>query len=167
MKVLVTYLSQTGNTERLAQAIHHAIANVSDKTLLPLADTAGAGNVDLVFVGFPVISHSVPPKVAKFIQALPEGSKVALFATHGSFRGGELAVTAFFNALGLSAGKTVLGTYGCQGEVSERVIEGMAGKPEHAGWLIEARGAMGHPDSADLADARGFARLMLAKARSV
>ena len=60
MKVLVTFHSKTGNTEKLAQAIHHAVANTAEKDLLPIADVAGAGHYDLVFVGFPVISHSVP-----------------------------------------------------------------------------------------------------------
>ncbi len=165
MKVLVVYHSVSGNTEVLAQAIYHAVTNVTDKTILPLDEASGAGAYDLVFVGFPVMSHSVPPRAARFIQDLPEGAKLALFSTHGSFRGGELAVTAFFHALGLAKGKTVLGTYGCQGEVSDQVIDGLRGKPEHGGWLLEAKGAMGHPDDADRADAREFTRLMLAKAR--
>jgi len=167
MKVLVTYFSKTGNTEAVARAIHHGIVNVTDKDLIALDDLDGAGNYDLVFVGFPVMTHSVPPKAAKFIEGLPEGAKLALFATHGSFRGGELALTAFMHGVGLAKGKTVLGTYGCQGEVSEKVIEGMSGKPEHRGWLMEAKGAVGHPDDADRAEAMDFARLMVAKARVV
>lgn len=165
MKVLVTYHSRSGNTENLAQAIYHAVTNVTAKEILPLEEGTAAGGYDLVFVGFPVIAHSVPPQAAKFIEGLPEGTKIALFGTHGSFRGGELAVTAFYHGLGLAKGKTVLGTYGCQGEVPDKVIDGLRGKPEHNGWLLEAKGAVGHPDDADRAEAREFARLMLAKAR--
>ena len=165
MKVLVTYHSRSGNTENLAQAIYHAVTNVTDKSIEPLAEGLDVEGYDLVFVGFPVIGHSVPPQAATFLQGLPEGTRLALFGTHGSFRGGELAVTAFYHALGLAKGSTVLGTYGCQGEVPEKVVEGLRGKPEHAGWLLEAKGAVGHPDDADRADAMEFARLMLAKAR--
>ncbi len=165
MKVLVTYHSKTGNTEKIAQAIHHAVTNVAEKALVPLADLHGTADYDLIFVGFPVISHGVPPRVARFLEALPEGTNLALFATHGSFRGGELAVTAFYHALGLCKGKTVLGSYGCQGQVAEEVVEDLEGKPEHRGWILEANAAVGHPDSADRNEAMEFARLMLAKAR--
>ena len=167
MKVLVAFHSKTGNTEKLAQAIHHAVANTAEKDLLPIADVAGAGHYDLVFVGFPVISHSVPLKVTRSLEGLPEGTNLALFATHGSFRGGELAVSAFFHAIGLSKGKHVLGSYGCQGQVDDKVIEALRGKPEHRGWVMEANAAVGHPDAADRQDAMEFARLMVAKARVV
>ncbi len=134
MKVPVTYHSRSGNTETQAQAIYHAVPNVTDKAIEPLGDEVDAGGYDRVFVGFPVIGHSVPPQASAFLEGLPEG-------------------------------KTVLGTYGCQGEMPDKVIEGLRGKPEHTGWLLEAKGAVGHLDEADRADAMEFARLMLAKAR--
>jgi hypothetical protein len=40
-------------------------------------------------------------------------------------------------------------------------------KPEHKAWAIEAQGAHGHPDRADLEDAQEFAKNMMAKASSL
>jgi len=38
-------------------------------------------------------------------------------------------------------------------------------KPEHRGWALEAQGAIGHPDEADLGDAKEWAGSMVSKAR--
>ena len=61
----------------------------------------------------------------------------------------------------------ILGTFGCQGEVTDSVIEMAANNPVHRPWAAEARGAIGHPDEVDLEDAQAFARQMLAKASSM
>ena len=165
MKVLVTYHSNSGNTEKIARAIFEGLDN-TEKTLLPMADAEDPGEYDVVFAGFPVQAHSVPVKPAAFIQTLPGDTKLVLFASHGALQGGELAVTALYHAIGLAKGSTVLGTFNSQGEVPDVVIESLADKPEHSGWVWEARAAAGHPDQADLAEARNFARLMLLKAEN-
>jgi len=92
MKVLVTYYSQTGNTEKVARAIYEAVT--AQKEMKPVAQAAAAG-YDLVFCGFPVQAHSVPGKMAEFVKGLPKGQKTAFFATHGSLRGGQLPRQAF------------------------------------------------------------------------
>jgi hypothetical protein len=92
---------------------------------------------------------------------------LALFATHGSFRGGQLAITAFYHAMSLAPKATVLGTFGCRGEVKSQLIEALMKSPEHKAWAIEAQSAAGHPDDADLEEAKKFAEQMLAKARSL
>ena len=88
MKILVAYLSETGNTEKVAQEIFDSIPG-EGKELLPLDVVPGTGDYDLIFCGFPVQVHSVPPKVETFIRTIPKGKKVAFLTTHGSLRGGE------------------------------------------------------------------------------
>ena len=58
MKALVTYYSQTGNTEKLARAIYKAIH--VEKKLLPIEELKSVEGYDIIFVGFPVQAHSVP-----------------------------------------------------------------------------------------------------------
>lgn len=164
MKALVTYYSETGNTEKLAQAIFDGIKEAK-KDIINLKDLSGADEYDVVFVGFPVQSHSVPGKVAAFVKGLPKGTKVAFFATHGSLKGGELAITAFYEAVTLGSDLTVLGTFGCRGRVKSQIIEGLMKKAEHRAWAMEAQSASGHPDSGDLEDAKEFADQMIAKVR--
>jgi flavodoxin len=164
MKALVVYYSESGNTEKLAKAIYEGI-KISDKKIATIGN-ANAEDYDVIFVGFPVQASSVPAKVEKFIKEVPKGKMVAFFVTHGSLRGGQLAITALYYAFSLALELTVLGTFGCRGEVSADVIEALLKKPEHRAWAMEAQSAAGHPDDADLEDGKEFAKSMIAKARN-
>ncbi len=163
MKALVTYFSQTGNTEKVARAIFKAVD--VEKEILPLDEVKNVHGYDIVFIGFPVIRNAVPVKVQPFIKGLPVGQKVAFFSTYGSLRGGLLSRQAFEDAIGLATGKKVLGHFGCRGRVSSEVIDALMEKPETRAWAEVARTADGHPDAADLKDAAEFAEAMIAKAR--
>jgi flavodoxin len=162
MKVLVAYYSETGNTEKIARAIYENIEKV-DKQLLPIKEIEDAEEYDLIFCGFPVQASSVPMKFELFLKGLPKEKKVAFFATHGSLRGGQLAVTAFDYATSLVAAQ-VIGTFGCRGKVKSSLIEALMSKPEHKAWAEEAQGAATHPDEADLEDGKQFAKQMVKKA---
>lgn len=166
MKALVTYYSESGNTERLARAIHDGI-ELAEKDIVPIQAEPNIEDYDVIFCGFPVQSCSVPPKVEPFLKCIPEGKMLAIFATHGSLRGGELAVTAFYYAMSLAPKAKVIGSFGCRGKVKSSLIEALMKKPEHRGWAIEAQSATGHPGEADLEDGKEFARWMMTKARSL
>ncbi len=77
----------------------------------------------------------------------------------------DLAVTAFYHALAISKNAVILGTFGSRGEVKQSIIDSLLQKPEHRGWALEAQGATGHPDAADLEDGKDWAQQMMAKAR--
>ncbi|MFO7568763.1 MAG: flavodoxin family protein [Smithellaceae bacterium] len=161
MKTLVTYYSDTGNTEKIARAIYDAVE--LDKELKKVQDTEDLSGYDIIFCGFPVQSHSVPEKAAALISRIPDGQKVAFFSTHGSLKDGILPKQAFEHALGLSTKLTVVGHFGCRGKVAEKIIEALMKSPQHQAWAEEARGAIDHPDAHDIADAQTFAAQMIAK----
>lgn len=165
MKTLVAYYSESGNTEKLAKAIYDGII-VPEKKILPISDASAKG-CDVIFVGFPVQASSVPAKVENFIKSVPEGRKLAFFITHGSLRGGQLAISALHYAFSLALKVTVLGTFGCRGQVKPGLIDALLKNPEHKAWALEAQSAAGHPDKADLADGKEFANWMIAKARNL
>jgi len=162
MKTLVTFFSQTGNTEKLANAVFEAIG--TEKEILRLKDVQSVEGYDVIFCGFPVQAHSVPLPVQDFIKNLPAGQKLAIFSTHGSRRGGPLAVTAMEHAVSLASHTKLLGEFACRGKVSLKIIEAVMQKPEHKAWAEEAQGAAPHPDKADLEDGIDFAKRMMAKA---
>jgi len=166
MKILVAYYSQTGNTRKVAEAIFAGIRH-TQKTLLPIDQVLDIDQYDLIFCGFPVQHHGVPARMVHFLQAIPQGKKLAIFATHGSLRGGEKAVTAFYSALSLSSGRTVLGTFGCRGQVKFEQLDEWMEKPHERAWAMEAQSANGHPDQSDLEDAQAFADLMLHSAEHI
>ncbi|MBW1721643.1 MAG: flavodoxin domain-containing protein [Deltaproteobacteria bacterium] len=164
MKVLVTYYSETGNTEKLAKAIFEGAGRV-DKELMPIDQVGDLEKYELIFCGFPVHSSSVPGKVQEFLKRLPEGKKLALFATHGSLRGGQLATTAFDYATSLAKNTRVIGTFGCRGKVKQDLLEALLQKPEHRAWAEEAQSsAATHPDDGDLEDGKNFAQRVMDKA---
>ena len=82
MKVLVAYMSQTGNTKKVAETIFQEIQ--VEKEIKELDDIDTLEGYDLTFVGFPIISFGVPKKAQKFFEKHAKGKKVALFITHGS-----------------------------------------------------------------------------------
>lgn len=160
MNILVAYYSETGNTHKVAEAIFAGIRH-TQKILLPIDQVYDPGKYDLIFCGFPVQHHSVPAKMTHFLQSIPQGEKLALFATHGSLRGGEKAISAFYAAFSLTGGQTILGTFSCRGQVKFELLDEWMEKPQARAWAMEAQSANGHPDTTDLEDARSFADLML------
>jgi flavodoxin len=161
MKALVTYYSQTGNTEKIARAIYDAIH--FEKELLPVREITSVEGYDIIFAGFPVQAHSVPAAFLPFFKKLPPGQQIALFCTHGSLRGGQLPKQAIEHAIGLAAKMKILGTFGVRGQVNPKVLDSLGNMVQHQSWVEEALGACGHPDEADLADAKAFAKTVLAK----
>lgn len=165
MKVLVTYHSDTGNTKKVAEAIADALKDNTSVDLIPLKENPSSAGYELYYVGFPVNAHSIPGPAEKFLKSIPEGAKVALFATHGSLRGGPLAKTAFEHGVTLIRKAKYLGSFGSRGKVRQDIIDALMTKPEHQQWATEAQGASSHPDENDLCDATGFAREMFNKAK--
>lgn len=165
MKILVAYFTKTGNTKKVAEAIHDALKQ-EKPDLLPVKDVQDPGAYDLIICGFPVQAHSVPVPAQDFIKNLKKGQKLALFSTHGSLTDGQMPKEAIKHAVGLAKNVEILGSFTCRGEVEEEIIEALMAKPEHRAWAMEAASAKSHPDEADLEDARVFARNMVQKLKS-
>ena len=72
-KILVAYLSQTGNTRHIAEAIHSALER--EAVLASIREVDSTDAYDLIFIGFPVHSHSVPFPVEGFLKSIPSGKK--------------------------------------------------------------------------------------------
>lgn len=160
MNILVTYYSETGNTRKVAETIFASLRH-TQKKLLPIDQAKDLKSYTLIFCGFPVQHHGVPIRMIHFLKSIPQGKQVALFATHGSLRGGEKALSAFFAAIGLLSGQTIVGTFGCRGQVKPQMIDEWLEAPQHQAWAHEAQSANGHPNITDLQDAREFAETML------
>lgn len=158
-KILVTYYSLTGNTKKVAEAIFEALDK--DKDICPLLEVKNIDSYDLIFIGFPVHSHSIPYKVESFLRQLPPGKKVALFSTHGAFTGSELARQAIEYAVSLLSQVKILGTFSCRGRISQEALEILRRSPEHEAWVDMAASAFNHPDEKDLEEARAFARWIM------
>lgn len=156
-KILVTYYSRTGNTKTIAEAIHGAAKGA--KSLMTVAEVKDEelSDSDLIFIGFPVHSHSVPYKAEMLLKRIPPGKKIALFSTHGSLTGSRLSREALEHAMALASKAKILGTFTCRGKISEEVLEALNRSPEHKAWAEMAVSAHRHPTETDMEDARTFA----------
>jgi flavodoxin len=155
-KILVTYISWTGNTKKVADAIFEVLGG--DKTIKTMDEAQILDEYDLIFIGFPVHSHSVPFKTEELIKRIPPGKKIALFSTHGSLTGSRLSREALEHASILASRSKILGTFSCRGKVSLQALEVLSKSPEHKAWAEMAASTQTHPDEHDLDDARSFAK---------
>jgi len=165
MRALVAYYSETGNTEKVAQALYDGL-KASKKSLKVISEISSFEDVDVVFCGFPVIEYSVPVKMQNFLKTIPANMFVAFFSTHGSFSGGLKSTTAFENAMTRVSSPKILGTFGVRGKVKQSLLDVLERKPEHLPWVEEARSASSHPNASDLEDAVSFGNNILTKARA-
>ena len=162
-KILVTYISWSGNTKKVADAIFETLEG--DVTIHTLDEVQSLEEYELIFVGFPVHSHSVPLKAENFIKKIPAGKKIALFSTHGSLTGSRLSREALEHASILASNSKILGTFTCRGKVSIQAMEVLSKSPEHKAWVEMAASAQSHPDKNDLEDARAFAKWIITLTR--
>ena len=158
IKVLVTYYTQTGNTKRVAEAICDEISD--PKEIKALADVESLDGYDIVFVGFPIMAFSAAKPAKDFLEAHAAGKRVALFMTHASPEDQDLLGEWITTCKAVAADAELVGTFNCQGELSQQVADLLAGSDD-PGMRAFAEGrseTLGQPDEARLQKARAFAR---------
>ncbi|MBN2408817.1 MAG: hypothetical protein JXE07_03695 [Candidatus Aminicenantes bacterium] len=161
--ILIAYYSLTGNTEQVAAAIFAGLPE--PKALKRIAEVKRLDEYDLVFIGFPVHSHSIPVPVENWLRGIPKGKKIALFSTHGAHTGSRLSREAVEYAVVVSSQAELISTFSCRGKVSPQALEVLGRSPEHEVWTEMAASARTHPDDNDLEDAANFARRVLTISR--
>jgi flavodoxin len=90
MKPCVLYVSRTGNTRRLAEAISELLeAPIFDITK---SEPAVADDYDLLVIGTPVMGLQPAPEATAFIKQMRsgEGKKAIVFCTYAIAKGGVL-----------------------------------------------------------------------------
>jgi flavodoxin len=163
MKVLVAYLSQTGNTRKVAEAIFGEVR--AEKALKEMKDLDGLDGFDLCFVGFPIQAYGPAQPVKGFLETHAAGKDVVLFVTHASPEDSE-ALPQWLDACRAAAiGANLVGFFNCQGELAQNVADFMksSGDPELAAWGDRRAETLGQPDAARLERAREFARDTMAR----
>jgi flavodoxin len=156
MKVLVTYISQTGNTKKVAQAIFEGLQEPKD--IMELNRVTNLDGYDLVFVGFPIIAYKAAPDAVNFLDKYAAGKNVALFITHSAPENMPV-VTAWIESCKAAAGKANLkGVFNCQGELGEQIANYMSqsSNPQLAAWAKQRPATIGQPDASRLNQAKAW-----------
>jgi len=162
MKVLVAYMSQTGNTRRVAEAIYQEIK--CEKEIKQVKEVKTLAGYDLAFLGFPVHAHGPDWQVRRFLAKQTGGQRIALFITHGAPDGVEEVAGYLARFRDAAAGATLIGVFDCQGQIARlpRLVMFISPNPK------ERRAAKdysdrGQPDAMRLERARAFAGEIMLK----
>jgi flavodoxin len=170
MKVLVTYFSQTGNTEKIAGAICEEASQANEAELKKLEDV-GPGDVagyDFIFIGSPLHARNLAEPVKEFLGGIQAGSgqKMAGFITHfaPAYPGQDMdAFAEPIKAACKDKGIEYKGCFDCQGALTEALHE-MVKKRQNLTdeqWDGMVKQMTGRPNEEDQQKARDFAKEVL------
>ncbi len=165
MRVLVIYVSRTGNTKKVAQTIFDEIKGAKDMKELQQMETLDG--YDLAFVGFPIEAYGPAKPAADFLQKHASGRNIALFITHAAPQDSPDLPGYLGNCKAAAAQASLVSVFDCQGELSEQIADFMTKSKDEklVAWAKERPSTIGQPDAASLERARRWAREVLAKHR--
>lgn len=164
MKVLVAYMSSTGNTKKIAEAIYGEIT--ADKEIRPVNDVESLGEYDLAFLGFPTHGYGPDKKTKAVMEKLcKDKKKVALFVTHAAPED-EPEVAEYMKKFRQAAsGAEIVGTFDCQGQLASGVKFIMKISPNKKLRSDAKRdNSQGQPDAKRVEKAKTFAREAMSRA---
>lgn len=150
MKIMITYSSQSGNTEKLAKAIYDRLEG--EKEIYPIEQAPPAAQYDLTAVGFWLQAGKPDPKAAGYLASCGPDTRLFLFATHGAAKNSDHAKAGMANAAALTNSAEIEGAFNCQGEVNPKVLEKVKQKDTPPVWIDDADAAVGHPDENDISE---------------
>ena len=164
LKILVTYSTRTGNTKKVAKAIHDEINK--DKVIINMEDLSDLDGYDLIFFGCPIETFGPSKKVKEFLKEHTSKKNIALFITHGSPELSDYLlpwIEESKNCLDETA--NLLGVFTCQGEVAQFVMDHMSKSddPNLQYFAKESPKSKGQPDKSRISKAKEFAREILSK----
>ncbi len=162
MRVLVGYMSKTGNTKKVAEAIFGEIEG--EKEIRKLDQIKDMEGYDFAFLGFPIRAFGPDKKAKKFLQTQCRGKKIALFITHASPEENKELPGWLAKFRDAAAGATIVDMFDCQGQLSKSIKFVMSIFPDSRlrSWAKMAS-SKGQPDAARLEKARVFAREVIKK----
>jgi flavodoxin len=163
MRVLVTYMSQTGNTKKVAEAIFQELKG--KKEIKPMSEVSSLDGYDLAFVGFPIQGYGPAGDAKSFLEQHSKKKNIVLFITHASPEDSPELKEWLGNCRTAAGAANLLGLFDCQGELSQVVADFMlnSGDPALAAWAKRRSETVGQPDAARLKKARTFAREIMKK----
>ncbi len=156
MKILVAYMSKTGNTKKVAEAIHDAIPQ--PKEIKRVEDVTSLEGYNLTFLGFPIHRYGPDKKARTFLETQVKDKTIALFITHMAPEEEPLMQEWIQKFKDAAMGAKIVGTFDCQGQVSRivKTVLRLSLKSKEREWA-RFDNSQGQPDATRLERARAFA----------
>lgn len=158
MKVLVAYMSQTGNTKKVAEAIYEAIP--AQKEIKRVEEVKSLEGYDLSFLGFPMHALGPAEPVINFLKSHVKDRPIALFITHASPEDAPPLQGWLQKFKDAAVEANIVGMFNCQGEMSEELANYLLKHPDpqRQEWGKTRHTTLGQPDATRIEKARIFAR---------
>lgn len=158
MKTLVTYLSLSGNTRKVAETIYNEING--EKDIKELKDVVTLNGYNLVFIGFPIHGRGPAQKGTEFINCQCVDRDIAIFITHAANENNEATIGWIDQCKEAAAAANLRGVFNCQGELAEDVANALLKNddPQVREWGSRREQTLGQPDESRLDKARAFTR---------
>jgi flavorubredoxin len=163
MKVLVTYMSNTGNTKKVAEAIFEGIED--EKEIVPIDMVDSIDGYDVTFLGFPIKQMGPDKKTKKLLNRhCTDGRNVVLFITHAAPEESPDLQPMLEKFRREAYKANIVDIFDCQGQLSKSIKRIMSIMPnaDLRRWAKEDN-SMGQPDETRLERARIFARDIMEK----
>lgn len=170
MKVLVTYHSQSGNTEKIAKAIWEEASQANEADLKKLEEITpeALAGYDVVFLGSPLHRGSLSEPVKAYLGGLKasSGQKLAGFITHMAPAYPDQDMDGFTEPIKAACkekGIEYAGCFDCQGALAEPMHKTVQKKlgMDDAQWAGMVEQMSGHPNEEDVANAKACAKEVL------
>lgn len=170
MRVLVIYSSESGNTEKIAQAVCTEVLLTEEAEIKKInqISTENLNLYDIIFAGSPCHGGDISPYLKNLLDILPGTAKFALagFITHAAFpdekKYFEKCFQSFEN-ISRRGDIRYMGCFDCQGKPAP-VIQGLIKETQNITdneWAEILSRIEKHPDDSDIRNAREFARKVL------
>jgi len=179
MRILITYFSQTGNTEKIAEAIHEVTSKDHESHLkrLKKVKKEELDDYDLIFIGSACHDTDLAKPALRLLRKIPNSPNYAIagFFTHSTYLPeGEEKIKKLSEEWSGNCSKTFenlekeknvnfKGYYRCQGMATpgiERFIHNSIIKDDEE-WAVFSEELKKHPDKKDIENAKKFAKDIL------
>lgn len=171
MKILVAYFSQSGNTEKIAEAIWVEASQTNKAELKKIEDLAAEDvfGYDFIFIGSPLHSANLAAPVKAFLKSIQavSGQKMAGFITHFAPVYPDQDINGFTEPIITACkekGIEYKGCFDCQGALIESLHTAVQKKLNLSDgqWADMVKQMTGHPNKEDMEKAKAFAKEVLA-----
>ena len=148
MKQIVVYSSKGGNTKKLAEAAFSRMGE--EKDIYPVAQAPDPAGYDIAVIAFWFQGGKPDSASQEYLKKCSGATKVFLIGSHGAAPDTDLARMGMNMARELASKANVIGSFDCQGEVPQQVLDNAANQNPQPAWLQDANSAQGHPDNDDI-----------------
>jgi flavodoxin len=164
MKALVAYMSKTGNTRKIAEAIYEELD--CEKEIKTLDSVNDSSAYDIAFYGFPIHQFGPDKKAKEFLEKnCTKGKKVALFITHAAQEDAPELPEWLGKFKVAASSADIVGFFNCQGQLAKGAKFIMYIAPSLRA-MAKRDDSKDQPDATRVARAREFANETMARCLS-